>query len=139
MELTDRMKLQEIAREKVMEWYEIGLQKFPQERRHVEIAFNLGGTTAGKAWWRKTGCFTIQINQGLLEENPQGFWDDTIPHEVAHLIANEFFKEIALDGCGHGDLWKFVMIKFGKKPTRCHDYSVESVRGKRSQDIVEVL
>jgi SprT protein len=123
------------------DWYSTGIEKFPQEVHSLEISFDLGGQTAGMAWWNSNGKFRIQFNPYLLEENFVDFINDTVPHEVAHLIANEFFKEMWPKGCDHGSLWKFVMVKFGKNPERCHNYSCEHLKGKRvvEEFVMEII
>lgn len=64
----------------------------------------------------------IDLNYGLFLRNTESFFIDTIPHEVAHVIAWEQFK-----GKGHGKEWKQVMTDFGLVPTRCHNYDVTNV------------
>lgn len=125
-EISETEIMQEIVR-KSMEWYNVGIQKFPQDVHEVEILFDLTGVKAGQAWWRKSGKFTIEYNLAMALENGEDFIQEVIPHEIAHLIANEFFKEMYPDGCGHSDMWKFVMIKFGRNPNRCHSFSVENL------------
>jgi SprT protein len=124
---------QEKIREETLRWYSLGIQLFPQQEKPVEITFNVGGSDGGHAFWGKNSSyFRIDYNWGLAQENFEHFVSQTVPHEVAHLIANEFFKEFWPDGVSHSDLWKFVMMKFGKSPDRCHSYNVENVKGKKS-------
>lgn len=120
---------QEIIRQKTLEWYRKGLELFPQEELPVEISFNLVGTISGRACRRKFGNkHAIQYNWTLADENWERFTTVTIPHEVAHIIADEFFKEMWPDGCDHSTLWEFVMVKFGiKNPSKYHTYDVSKV------------
>lgn len=122
------------------EWYSKGLEKFPQERLDVEISFTLSGRVAGKAHTRHTSNkHWIEYNLGLAYENPEVFLNDTVPHEVTHLIANTFFHELCPTGCGHNELWAFTVRKLGLEPHQFHrmpitDSSKEISRNARKLD-----
>jgi len=88
--------------------------------------FNLQGTTAGLAYYKAN---KIHLNHGLLIRNKQDFLSQTIPHEIAHLVAFRVFGE---SGIGHGKEWKFVMRVFGIEPNRCHKYDVSETKRKRT-------
>jgi SprT protein len=52
----------------------------------------------------------------------------TIPHEVAHVIARSRF------GAGikpHGPEWQGIMQDFGVEPKRCHNFSVGASQSRR--------
>lgn len=136
-----RKSVEALVTEVTLEWYKTGLQKFPQEIHEIYVTYDLGGKTAGTACREDSGRFHIQYNPMIMVENLQEFLNDTVPHEVAHLIADEFFKEMWPKGVDHSSLWKFVMIKFGKNPQRCHDYEVEHLHGKRATEefVMEVI
>lgn len=88
---------------------------------HPIIDYNLKGRVAGKAFYYKE---MIKLNLDLFRENQKGFLEDTIPHEMAHLISHE----IKLECKPHGKTWKRVMIMFGCEPKRCHNYKTTSAR-----------
>lgn len=91
------------------------------------------GTTAGKAWYREN---RITLNPGLFNENEKEFFERTIPHEAAHLIAWQIYgKDLE---SAHGWQWKEVMWRLGYKATRCHSYATESVRRKTISDLRKV-
>ena|ERR1041385_688792 len=131
-------EIQQEIKNEVMKWYKIGREKFPQENKPIEIKFDLVGQVAGQAFWGiKSDIFKLRFNMQLARENYDEFLSQTVPHEVAHLIADEFFKEMWTSGCDHNSLWQFVMVKFGKSPTRCHDYSVENISRKKYKGEIE--
>jgi SprT protein len=88
--------------------------------------FNLNNTTAGLAFYIAN---KIHLNHRLFLQNKQDFFSQTIPHEVAHLVAFRVFGESAM---GHGPEWKSVMRVFGVAPERCHNYDVSSVKRMRT-------
>jgi SprT protein len=85
-----------------------------------EVKFNLLGQTAGMLQIRgRQTVFTIRINRVLLESNPVHILGQTVPHEVAHLVA---FQQFGFAIKPHGVEWQEVMQSvFNLEPTRCHD------------------
>lgn len=90
--------------------------------RFPNIEYTLRGTTAGTA---HSGKWEININPVLLIENIEDMLDQTIPHEVAHLIADRVYGHTIKP---HGKEWKSVMVALGKRPDRCHSYDVANAR-----------
>lgn len=86
------------------------------------IGFDLSGTTAGKAYWTKNH---VQLNAVLYVENVQDFLVNTIPHELAHLIARQVYGRAIKP---HGKEWQSVMRSLGVEPSRTHDYDVTNAR-----------
>lgn len=99
-------------------------EEYNAEFDFPRIEWCMIGTTAGRAW---LGQWRIQLNEQLCKENLEDFINDTVPHEVAHLVAYKVFGDD-----GHGDGWRSVMRALGLNPTRCHDYETKNVNGKRS-------
>jgi SprT protein len=73
-------------------------------------------TTAGRAWLceRHLDRF-IDLSTELLAEHPRAFFDEIIPHELAHIVAFHLFKDN-----GHGPQWKDVMRRTGVNGGRTH-------------------
>lgn len=98
-----------------------------------EILFNLRGTTAGQACYSRMyggselTNIRLRYNNVLMAENTEDFIDQTVPHEVAHIVAQRIFGSYTNKVC-HGTGWKRVMEAFGKRATRCHDYDVSNAR-----------
>ena len=123
--MLDVTQMKEQASRKVWQVLEELNEEYNAEFDFPKIEWVVCGTTAGRAWltqWR------IQLNEQLCKENLQDFMNDTIPHEVAHLVAYKVFGDD-----GHGDGWRSVMRALGLNPTRCHEYNTRNVNGKRSR------
>lgn len=122
--------LKEKAKETVVHYIQMARAQYRKPFPMPSISFDLRGMTAGKAYYRKNH---VQLNAILYLENTQSFIEDTIPHEVAHLIAGQVF------GMGiqaHGQEWKSVMRAFGVAPERTHSYDVSNSRTTATFDYV---
>lgn len=107
----------------IEKYFELAKKIWPFQLRDWKkptLSFDLRGTTAGTANLRNNH---IRINPVLFDQNKQDYFSDTIPHEVAHLVAFIVFGDT-----GHGKDWKFTMTRFGCDPSRCHSYDVSSVK-----------
>jgi SprT protein len=65
------------------------------------------------------------LHNGHLEE----MIEQTLPHEIAHLISYKVYGPVL--GTGHGRCWKSVMSRLGLEVRRCHDYSLEGVKVRK--------
>ncbi len=96
--------------------------------KSLEIRFDLRGRAAGQARCGAPhgirGPWTIRYNPVLLRENPDSFLAETIPHEVAHVVA---FKRHGHRIRPHGPEWRAIMEQFGAAPERCHRYDLSRV------------
>ena len=93
-----------------------------------EVRFDLRGKAAGQLRMAEGRAFQIRYNLALLAREPEAFLAQTIPHEVAHLVA------FAIHGRGirpHGGEWQMVMRHFGAEPRRCHSFAVEDLATRR--------
>src|SRR3546814_1296313 len=63
--------------------------------------------------------YHVQLNSVRYQENIQDYLDDTIPHEVAHLITYVLHGREAK---AHGNEWQSLMRALGVRPDRCHSY-----------------
>ena len=87
---------------------------------NFDLTFNLKGRVAGQCnmgygkW--------IKLNPSMFKDNFDSMIGQTLPHEVAHLVA---WKEYGDNG--HGAGWKRVMRMMGLQPVRCHDYDLSNV------------
>ena len=113
-----------IMQEKVSQSVEYYINLASNKLNHTfkipEISYNLRGTTAGQAWYSK---WLIKINMVLLTENFDDMIQNTIGHEVAHLIARSISNYRIKP---HGHEWKSVMRLLGLNPTRCHNYNTDN-------------
>lgn len=114
---------EEWARSRVGFWWAKLCTVHNSNLSQPEVIFsNKMVTCAGRA---STRLNRIKLSNHFLENEKEGY-DQTIGHELAHIFANRYHNR----PCGHGPLWKMVMVKIGLKPTRCHTYSSTIKRGQ---------
>jgi SprT protein len=61
----------------------------------------------------------ITINPVYFLSNLTDMIEETVPHEVSHIIAGNSY---GVDIKPHGKEWKEVIISLGKEPIICHTY-----------------
>lgn len=96
--------------------------KFGTNMKVPNLIYTVKGTTAGVA---RYGHHVVDLNAQLFLENPKYFFNQTIPHEVAHLASYHIH---GMKGLGHGKEWKVIMSLIGREPKRCHNLDVTNVR-----------
>lgn len=118
--MTERELEQTLIKESY-KWIDKANKILDANMEYPKIECNLRGTVAGYAY---SGLWKLRYNKGLAKDNYKDFIYNTVPHEVAHLVADRHFNK----RCNHGKEWKRVMGMFGRDATRCHDYCVENHR-----------
>jgi len=105
------------------------------------IEYNIMTHSAGSA---NSSLWRIRLNPVLLVENPDEMIDDTVVHELAHLITDATTHIPEYTGWSrpkrtphHGRSWKNTMRMFGVEPTRCHTMDVSSLPAKRKKSVHE--
>jgi predicted SprT family Zn-dependent metalloprotease len=85
------------------------------------IRFDISGSKAGEARTHfKTGALVVRFNPLFMEQNLERVLNVTVPHEVAHIVAD--YKDNRANG--HGEGWRAVMRLFGFKEheiQRCYE------------------
>jgi SprT protein len=114
---------------KTIEWWDKFNQEFGKNYAYPTITFTLRGAAAGTATYQKQ---LINYNIGLYRDNKEGYYNRTIPHEIAHLFNFRMYVE-RTGSWGkrlmpHGIEWKQIMRRMKVDPKRCHSYKVEKVR-----------
>lgn len=86
----------------------------------IDIRFDVSGRTAGVAG-RKFGRYYLRFNLQAVVDHNDILTNNTIPHEVAHLVcfANKLY------GTNHNDGWKSVCRRLGGDGERCIDLPLE--------------
>lgn len=110
----------------VIRFVELARKRYATPFPYPSISFDLRGVCAGKAYASRNH---VQLNAVLLLENTQRMCEQTVPHEVAHLVTRK------LHGAGcrpHGVEWQSVMRAFGVAPKRTHDMDVTRARTQRT-------
>jgi len=93
----------------------------------IKYGFSLKGKVAGVAYTRRP---EVRYNLVIASksENKNQFLNQTVPHEVAHVVVSTVFPFAK----AHGNEWKNVMKNvFGCEPARCHNMKTESARKTR--------
>lgn len=127
----------EILQRRVIDAWTQALNFYRLKQPLPEIDLSLKGRAAGQARWRwKKGRFTrpvmdqlcIRLNLDAYRLDMQEMLEETIPHEVAHLITQILhgYKKIA----PHGAEWRAVMSDcFGiTQARRTHDLTLPRAR-----------
>lgn len=74
-------------------------------------------TTAGRAFWLEN---RLEFNPKLYAENTEKFLQDTVAHEVAHIVAYHVYGST-----GHDKNFYAVCTVLGADAARCHNYKIE--------------
>ena len=80
----------------------------------VPLRWDLHGSCAGRAWYSADS--RIQLNRAYCVAEAKEMIQDTIPHEIAHIVAWQLWR-----ARGHGVEWKSVFqVLTGKQANRLH-------------------
>ena len=110
------------TQQRVIELYTCAERYFMKRFKRPYIRLDLRGESAGQAIPAK---YQLRFNPVLLNENRQHFIEQTVAHEVAHLLAHELFGPRVQ---AHGKEWQAIMVKvFGLPADRCHTYDTKRV------------
>jgi len=89
---------------------------------NVEIRCDLRGKSAGQLQRYNNGQLLIRYNLQIAELQPESFIEQTVPHEVAHIITWLCHGKRARS---HGREWQSVMQFFGfPQAPRCHNFAL---------------
>lgn len=114
------------ARECIATFVQLANERLGAQMPMPTCSFDLRGKIAGKAWSGRRGqgaVLHVQLNSVLFQENVQSFMQDTIPHEVAHLVTRKLHGRAV---ASHGPEWQRVMRALGVEPQRTHRYDVSN-------------
>jgi SprT protein len=91
----------------------------------ITVKFDLRGAAAGWARVSKSGEYSLRFNTDMMvNESWDHLFNDTVPHEVAHLIGYRMGH-----GMNHGREWRSLCIRLGGSGKRCHDEKVVYAKG----------
>lgn len=123
----------ERARREVARWAALARRLYPRLRLpEPEVRFDLRGQGAGQARIQPRGSRRrpdiIRLNPALLAGHPREMLEETVPHEIAHLVvARRHGRRVA----PHGPEWRAVMADFGVPARACHTLPAEPSRRLR--------
>lgn len=138
MEVTAEMKAKVEA--KLRECITIAERTYNTTIKFPTVRYDLRGTTAG---WAHYSTWSVNFNAVLMVENFESFLENTVPHEIAHLITDQVYPEAHKRGAPtmtrngvfrrgkrspHGAEWQSVMRVLGCEPRRTHDYDTSNAR-----------
>jgi predicted SprT family Zn-dependent metalloprotease len=83
---------------------------------NIEIRYDLKGRAAGQAG-RRAGVYFVRFNKEAMQVNWEHMVQETIPHEIAHIVA---FAMPQLGATGHNSQWRAISQTLGCKGARCH-------------------
>jgi SprT protein len=93
---------------------------FKRPFKRPVVSLKLRGQKAGVAHLHEN---KLRFNAQLYQQNTEDFLRQTVPHEVAHLVAHQLFGGRIQP---HGQEWQMIMQGvYELKPLRCHSYEVK--------------
>jgi SprT protein len=94
----------------------------------VKLTFELEHQSLERARYAGMAHATmvIDLNMTLFRENVSEILNDTIPHEIAHLVQFDKFDLKGVSTPGHGVHWQEAMRIMGKTPKKCHSFNVSN-------------
>ena len=99
---------------------------FNRQFERPQVSFKLRGQKAGVARLTEN---LLRFNPQLYRENRDHFLEQTVAHEVAHLIAHRMFGGSIRP---HGEEWQLVMRGvYELTPDRCHTYAISRKQTSR--------
>jgi SprT protein len=123
----DKQTLQDLAQYHVRSWWVKMLKQYPTIQRATPVVTlnNRLKTTAGRAFIEDVPQ-RIDLSTDLFTQYTDRMISDTIPHELAHLVAYTVYGD-----SGHGKGWKSVVAHMGIATTRLHNMVNSNYRGRR--------
>jgi len=97
---------------------------FNRQFKPIDILFDLKGRSAGM-YKLYRGKRVIRFNPYHFAKYPDENMSETIPHEVAHYIADQVYGIRNIRP--HGQEWQALMLKFGVQPKRTFSYSLDGI------------
>lgn len=117
-----QFELQKKILQRCEDCYQIAENKLKQSFPRPEINFKLKGKSAGVAHLQTN---KIRFNPILLLENQTAFFNEVVPHEIAHLLAYLLYGRVK----PHGREWQGLMFNlFNVKPKTTHNFDVSSLK-----------
>ena len=108
--------------------------EFTLSDEDLPVVFFNTGRCAGYARWKRGQwnkmVYNLEFNTKAIEIDWDDSFDDTIPHEVAHIVD----RFINGKSSNHGPRWKRIARSLGCTGNRCHDLPLE-----RSRKMKEML
>jgi predicted SprT family Zn-dependent metalloprotease len=121
--------LQKKVEAKMKACYEIATKHYNLKFEFPEVRYDIKSRVGGLAFYQLN---LIRYNLILLVENEEDYIKNTVPHEVAHLIAYKVWQQDKTPNkkklMPHGKLWKEVMGVLEVVPEVKHYYDCTSIQ-----------
>lgn len=120
---------------KVNECLKIAGKHYGRNFSPIRVVYKKRGVVAGTANYLSR---TVDINSVLLMENLEDMIDNTVPHEVAHILDKDVngiqytYTFGRRKRSSHGPTWKAMMRVLGVSPDRTHNYDVSRAKVKKN-------
>lgn len=111
--------------EKVIECITKLEKHYAVKLRRPKLLFEKRGTVAAVA---NSDNWYINLNPILLNENVDEFIENTIPHEICHLVCDEVYPSQRYSRNIHGPRWREMMGILGAQAEAFHTYDVTNSR-----------
>lgn len=116
--------LQQAANTRVYQCIDAANRQLGTQLHYPAVGFTLRGQSAGTAHptqWR------VRFNPILLQQAPETFFDEVIPHEVCHLVTFALYGRVK----PHGPEWRSLMTQVFNAPANTtHQLDISAVQGK---------
>lgn len=126
-------KLNQDTRAKIMHevnhWLDVAEAHYGRKFDVAAIRVKIRGRVAGRAlFYPRQGTAELHLSVEGVREHLDYMIDQTIPHEVAHVVQ----RHLDRTSQAHGALWQSIMRLFGKPAKRCHDLPLSRARDVRN-------
>lgn len=111
---------------RAFEFLKVAEAHYGRSFREPMISTDLRGRCAGQAFYCQN---KIRLNGGLLEKYPVEMMEETLPHEIAHLVVHEVYGRTNVKP--HGYEWKNCMRVLGVNPKTRHNMNTDNCGGGR--------
>ena len=120
---------QKRVKDKVNDYLYLSESIYQQPFCEIPVNFDLKGKAAGMYRVRQSNNKKIErvirFNPWLFAKYPDDSWQNTIPHEVAHYIADCLYGMHRIRP--HGKEWKIIMHSLGAEPIVRGRYDLEGI------------
>lgn len=108
-------QLQERMKAKIKECFRKGNRQFRSKAKLDKLTFSKALTsTAGLAGWNDTDGYYIKLSYNESMNDPEFIINETIPHEVAHIIGYWLAANgMPYGDTGHGSGWRTIALALG--------------------------
>jgi SprT protein len=108
----------------VHHWIDLANQHLPNTTPYPALSFRASGSRAGAVFLHQG---RINFNRTLLTAYPDDYFNEVIPHEVAHWAVHRNFGRVK----PHGKEWQHVMSDiFGVEPKTTHQLDTSVLNRK---------